>query len=83
MKFGAILQACRERKGMSQEELAARLHYSQSDISKIEGDHKMPSASTLIAWTEATSAKEVLVAFLCGFDGVSIMQQMLSVVGVS
>ncbi|BBI32453.1 helix-turn-helix domain-containing protein [Cohnella abietis] len=76
MKYGSILQACRERMGWSQEELAHKLHCSQSDISKIEHDRKGLDLDTVIAWTEATAAKEVLVAFICGMDGITIMQQL-------
>lgn len=79
MKYGAILQACRERIGWNQEKLAEKLHCSQSDISKLERDRKKPDADTLLAWTEVTGAREVLVAFLCGMDGLSIMQSILQI----
>ena len=38
MKFGEKLQKLRKEKGMSQEELAARLHVSRQAVSKWEND---------------------------------------------
>ncbi|WP_236338539.1 helix-turn-helix domain-containing protein [Paenibacillus plantiphilus] len=77
MKFGAILQACRERAGLSQEQLAEKLNRSRSCISKIEGDKKTLDAETLIKWTDLTNAREVAVSFFCGMDGLSIMQHVM------
>lgn len=77
MRVGAVLRACRTRAGLSQEELANRLFISQSDVSKYENDTMEPHISTLQAWTTNTQAPEVLVAFICGIDGLSIMQSIL------
>ena len=41
--FGPILRRFRQVKGMSQEELAARLDVSPSYISRMESDIKKPS----------------------------------------
>lgn len=79
MRVGAILKACRTRAGLSQEELASRLFISQSDVSKYENDTMEPHISTLQAWTSNTQAPEVLVAFICGMDGLNIMQNLLDV----
>lgn len=76
-RVGAVLKACRTRAGLTQEELAARLFISQSDVSKYESDAMEPHLSTLQAWTNCTQAPEVLVAFLCGVDGISIMQSII------
>lgn len=81
LKFGAIMQACRERAGLTQEEMAARLNRTQSCISKYEKDHKVPDMPTMMQWVEATGAKEVLIAFLYGLDGLSIMQDLMRLVG--
>ncbi len=75
------MQACRERAGLSQEQMAERLHRTQSCISKIEKDKKVPDMSTFLLWVEATGAKDVAVAFLCGMDGISIMQNVMQFVG--
>lgn len=81
IKIGAVLQAVRMRAGLNQEDLAYKLHLSQSDISKIEKDRKLPALDTLARWTEVTNAKEVLVAYLCGIDGIAIMQSVLQLFG--
>ncbi|SEP57696.1 Helix-turn-helix [Virgibacillus subterraneus] len=77
MRVGAILKACRTRAGFSQEELADKLYISQSDVSKYENDTMEPHISTLQAWTNNTQTQEVMVAFLCGVDGLSVMQSVL------
>ena len=81
-KFGAVLRACRERAGLSQEKLAELLHRSRSCISKIETDIKAVDAQTLIQWANVTNAKEVLVAYLCGMDGLAIMQTIFGMTGI-
>lgn len=78
MRVGAILKACRTRAGFNQEELAHRLHINQSDVSKYENDAKEPTISILQAWLSNTQAHEVLVAFLCGMDGLNIMQNIIN-----
>jgi transcriptional regulator with XRE-family HTH domain len=80
--FGAILRAARVRAGLSQEELATRLNYNQSDISKFETGAKEPAASVFLKWFEVTNAKEVAVAYLMGMDGLTIMQNLLQMFGL-
>jgi len=80
-KFGPIITACRIRAGISQEKMAELLHRSRSCISKLENDQKKLDAETLLQWAEVTGAKEVIVAFFCGMDGISIMQNLFSLVG--
>lgn len=80
VKYGAILKACRERAGLNQEELAFRLHVNQSDISKYETNVKEPTLSTVKAWVEQTQTQEVLIAFLCGVDGIGVMQNIMDMV---
>lgn len=82
MRYGAILRACRERMGFSQEEMAFRLNRSQGTISKLEKDKVVLDMDTAREWADVTGAKEVLVAFICGIDGVSIMQNLLNIVGL-
>jgi len=80
--IGAILRAVRVRAGLSQEELADRLNYSQSDISKFETGAKEPTASIFLRWLRETNAHEVAVAYFCGLDGLTIMQTILSMTGM-
>lgn len=81
MKFGAILKACRIRAGFSQEELAERLYINQSDISKYETDRKEPTMSIFQAWISNTQTAEVAVAFMYGLDGISLIQQLMPLIG--
>ena len=81
MKYGSILKACRERAGFNQAELAHQLHVNQSDISKYETDAKEPSMSMFQDWTMATQTQEVLVAFICGVEGLTILTNLLTTVG--
>lgn len=81
MKYGAILKACRERKGLTQEELAFELNVNQSDVSKYENGFKEPTLSMVQAWMSNTQAQEVLVAFICGVDGLGIMQHIMQLIG--
>ncbi|MHC8517035.1 helix-turn-helix domain-containing protein [Sporosarcina sp. ITBMC105] len=81
MKNGAILRACRERKGWSQEELAFALHVNQSDISKYENSVKDPGMTLLQKWATVTNSQDVLVAYLLGVDGVTILASILSTIG--
>lgn len=81
MRFGGILKAARQRAGFSQEELAHRLNINQSDVSKFENDRKVPDVLTFIQWIQQTSAQEVMVAFLYGMDGMSMIQNLLPMIG--
>lgn len=81
MRFGGILKAARQRAGLSQEELAHRLNINQSDVSKFENDRKVPDVLTFIQWIQQTSAQEVMVAFLYGMDGMSMIQNLLPMIG--
>jgi len=80
-KVGALLRACRERAGLSQEELAYLLNRSQSCISKFEMDKKIPDIYTFSQWIQITQAHEVAIAFLYGMDGISILYRLLSFFG--
>ena len=82
-ELGAILRAVRVRAGLSQEELAEKLHYNQSDISKFETGAKEPTVTTFLRWLRETNAHEVMVAYFCGLDGLTIMQTILGMVGAA
>jgi transcriptional regulator with XRE-family HTH domain len=86
LAFGAILKQCRERAGLTQEQMAERLHRSRSCISKIESDKKGLDVTTFMQWADATCAKEVMIAALCGVDPsiiVQNIQNIMSLLGVS
>lgn len=81
MNVGGLLQACRERAGLSQEEIAHKLHRSQSCISKLEKNKKTVDIQTFVEWIRITQAQEVAVAFLYGMDGISILQNLTQLLG--
>jgi len=76
---GSVLRAVRERAKLSQEELARRMHRSPSCISKYENDRKVIDLPTLMQWAEETNAREVVVAFLYGMDGISMLARLLGI----
>jgi DNA-binding XRE family transcriptional regulator len=75
------MQACRERAGLSQEKMAEKINRSRSCVSKFENDHKVPDMPTFMQWIQATGAQEVAVAFFCGMDGLSVMQNLATLIG--
>ncbi|WP_020615788.1 helix-turn-helix domain-containing protein [Paenibacillus daejeonensis] len=81
LNLGAVLKACRVRAGYCQEKMAELMYKSQSDISKIERDQKEPGIKTMLHWAEVTNAKEVVVAYIFGMDGMSIIQNVLPLIG--
>lgn len=83
MQYGSILRACRERVGWSQEEMAHQLQINQSDVSKFENNIKEPVLSVLRKWTSVTQSQDVMVAYLMGMEGITIMTNILTTVGTT
>lgn len=81
LNVGPLLKACREKAGLSQEELAERLNRSQSCISRIEKGRKVPDINTFMSWINCTNAPEVAIAWIYGMDGITILQSILQLVG--
>lgn len=81
MEFGGIFRALRQKKGWSQEEMADKIFMSQSDISKFENDHMLPDVPTFIRIAQVTQAPEIVIAFLYGMDGISILQNLTQLIG--
>ncbi|KKC45849.1 hypothetical protein VE23_25370 [Paenibacillus sp. D9] len=89
--IGEILKACRERAGMTQEELAKRLFVDRSIIARVEtGATKSPSYTLVKQWAAATEGLEMVNMDLTGGrDGwkkltamETAMKQMKSVLDV-
>lgn len=78
MKIGTLMQACRERAGLSQEQMAVRLHRTQSYVSKVEKGRQEPDFETVVNWTKETDAEEVVVAYLYRVEGIKIIQHLMS-----
>lgn len=83
MNYGEILKVCRKRAGFSQEELGFKIGEDQASISRIEKDLKRLEVDTLLKWTNATSAQEITIALMLGVDGLTIMTEILGVVGTT
>lgn len=81
MKYGLILKACREFAGFSQLEMAFKLNRSQSCISKMETGRKTVDMPTFMQWIQATNSPEVAVAMMYGIDGITIINQLLPIIG--
>lgn len=79
-EYGAVFRACRERAGLSQEEMAVALNRDQGCISRFEKGVKKLEFSEALKWLNLTQASEVAVAFFMGMDGLTIMQQIMDVV---
>lgn len=77
MNFGPILRASRKRAGLTQEEMAAELCVSRTNISKLENDKMELKAAHLVKWFQVTGAPEIAAALICGVD-VSVVLQLLS-----
>lgn len=69
--YGPIFSACRRRAGLTQEQLAAMLHYeSPSTISKLENNNSSFDVELALKWSNATNSKDALVALAYGNVGV-------------
>lgn len=83
MKFGSVLKKMRKEANLSQEDMADELHIARSSISKLERDQLELRAADLINWCQTTNAQEILIAFLLGADGISMMQQVIEFISSS
>lgn len=54
------LIAARARAGLSQAELAERMHTTQSTIARLESGRALPSLRTLARYAEATGSRAVV-----------------------
>lgn len=54
------LIAARARAGLTQSELAERMHTTQSTIARLESGRTMPSIRTLARYAEATGSRAVV-----------------------
>ncbi|BBI32010.1 helix-turn-helix domain-containing protein [Cohnella abietis] len=82
MNYGVIVKALRVRKKWSQEEFAEKIHVSRSAISMIENDKQTLDVPTLMQMVQVTNEPAVAVAIIMGMDGINILQNLLSAVGV-
>lgn len=78
MSCGEFLKGCRERYGFNQVQMAHVLNMSQSDISKIEKDHKEPRTSIFRDWTVATQSMDMGIAFLYGTELLTVVPDIIN-----
>lgn len=75
--YGFLLKVCRRRSKINQDELAHRLHTTQSNISKIESGDCEPRISVFMNWLLNTNAQDVLVAMSQNIDLMTIAQTVI------
>jgi DNA-binding XRE family transcriptional regulator len=78
--YGPIFAACRRRARLTQEELAAMLHYeSASTISKLENNYFSFDVELAIKWGNATKSKDAVISLAYGNIGmVAIINKLKS-----
>lgn len=67
LQYGSLLKRYRQIKGLSQEELAERMHMPRSTISKIENNKMELKISDAVRWGQVTNSPEVVEKILRGF----------------
>lgn len=81
--LGLLLQKCRQKAGLTQDQLAMKLNRTQSCISKFEKGHKLPDIFTIMDWARITSAQEAIAMFVMGTDVTTIIQTVLQMTGAA
>lgn len=80
MDWGAVLKSARKREGLTQEELAERLHMTKSCISKFESNLKETKISTFVEWFRQTNATDLMIAAMINVDP-SQVAQLIELIG--
>ena len=71
-----ILRTCRERAGLTQQELARKLHVERSTIAKVEtGVIKSPSYALVKEWASATNSTDIIGLDFFGHQGIKRFRQ--------
>lgn len=81
--LGLLLQKCRQKAGLTQEQLAIRLNRTQSCISKFETGRKLPDIFTIMDWAKITQTQEAIAMFVAGTDVSYIIQTVLQMTGAA
>lgn len=67
-KFGPILRAAREKKGLTQLDVAKHLNYDHTFISKLEcGKASLPDLDTLLRWAFYVGAKRIIENYVISY----------------
>ncbi|RKD20991.1 hypothetical protein BEP19_15010 [Ammoniphilus oxalaticus] len=74
MMYGPLLKEARLKAGLSQEEMAEKLHLSRSNVSRLENNYLALKVRDLVDWFQVTGAPEIAAAIICGVDVAAVMQ---------
>lgn len=75
MQYGSLLKRYRQIRGLSQEELAERMHMPRSSISKIENNKMELKISDAIRWGQVTNTPpDTLLAILSGGHDMELLE---------
>lgn len=77
MNIGAVLRKMRKGAGLSQEELAEKLHISRSNVSRLESNKLTLTFEDAVRWAQSTNAQDMLIALILNVD-VSTVSHFLS-----
>lgn len=70
--IGALLKACRERAGMTQQELSDILMKDVSYISRVENGRQIPDAETYNDWISVTNGPLLAYVYVFGDDNMKL-----------
>lgn len=84
MEWGAVLKTARKREGLTQEQLAEKLHLTKSCISKFEHNEKETRISLLMNWFKHTNAQDLMIGAMIALDPtfVAVIDQLSQFVGM-
>ena len=76
-RIGELLRMCRERAGLTQQQLADKLCYERSTIAKIEsGAIQYPSYAIVKSWAKATNSEDIISLDIYGKDAWQKMRRL-------
>ena len=75
--YGTLLRKMRLKGGLTQDQLAAKLNISRTNISKMENGKQGIQVEDFFAWTKSTNGQEALIAFLHNMDILTAGLQIL------
>lgn len=81
-QINELLRLCRERAGMTQQQLADKLYVDRSTIAKVEtGVIQHPSYTIVKAWAKATNSEDIVGLDISGKEGWRKLRTMEIVFG--
>lgn len=70
MEFGvqAFMRKTRKRMNMNQEQMAERMHVTQSTVAKWESGRVIPKVTDFFRWVKQTESNDLLMATMLNID---------------